>query len=178
MTRAIQLPEEKFTQLNTWLGETGELFVTLYPPLRVFRNIDPPRFGVAFFLHCVADVEEVIGAELEERALQERRIGLFIRAYRSLQYPLRGVAGPAFLDQLLSQIAEDEYYEIVSLAHRYPPYPLTPIGWAHGRQEFEEEFAKIAGQSIGVGPWIRETSGEVLEWNYEKRGNDYELVCG
>jgi hypothetical protein len=176
MTRAIQLPHEKLAALDMWLREAGELFVTVYPPLRVFRNIDPPRFGVAFFMHSVADIEKVIEAELKERGLQNRRIGVGIKAYRSRQYPFRGIAGAALLDEVLPQIADTENYEIVSLAHCYPPFPLTPIGWARGRKEFEEEFAKVAGQLIGIGRWGLPLSDEVLEWRYELRGENYELV--
>jgi hypothetical protein len=181
---ARPLTDEQRQQLERWLGETGELFIDLYPPLRFFTNLDPPRAGTRFFVRSVAAVEDIIAWEIHEPIAESRRLGFTVRAYRRLQYPLRGIAGPALLQTVLEQLPEEDYYTIVSLDHYYPPFPVVWVGAACNRAEFEEEFRKLSGQRVAVGqtygdlgaPEFVSNPDEIMEWRYERKGDHHELA--
>jgi len=159
------LTTDQREQLERWLAETGELFIDLYPPLRFFSNLDPPRSGTRFFVRSLNAIEEIVTWELDKRISESHQIGFGVRAYRRLQYPLRGTAGPELLRTVLAQVPEGGYYTIVSLDHCYPPFPVVWLGAACNRAEFEEEFRKLSGQRIGVG----QTYGDLgaLEYVYK-----------
>ena len=186
MNPAAPLTTDQREQLERWLAETGELFIDLYPPLRFFRNLHPPRPGTRFFVRSLASVEEIVAWELDKRIAESRQIGFGVKAYRYLQYPLRGTAGPDLLRTVLERVPEGEYYTIVSLDHCYPPFPVVWLGLACNRAEFEEEFRKLSGQRIGVGQVYGDVGGpeyvhkpdEIMEWAYERKGDHYELAIG
>lgn len=186
MNRAAQLRVDQRQQLESWLTETGELFIDLYPPLRFFNNLEPPRPGGRFFVKSLAAIEEIVAWELDRRIAESRQIGLILRAYRRLQYPLRGTAGPDLLRKVLEQLPEGNFYTIVSLNHCYPPFPVVYLGAACNRAEFEEEFRKLTGQRVAVGqaygdlgaPHQVHNLDEILEWRYERKGDHYGLVSG
>ena len=180
------LPDQQRKQLQCWLGEAGEIFIDLYPPLRFFSNLDPPHPGTRFFVKSVAAVEDIIAWELNQRVAESRQMGFRVRAYRRLQYALRGTAGAAFSQIVLEQFREGDCYTIVSADHYYPPFPVVWLGAARSRAEFEEEFRKLSGQRVAVGqtygdlgaPAYVPNRDEILEWQYERMGDHYELVSG
>ena len=186
MNPAARLTTEQRQQLKGWLAETGELFIDLYPPLRFFSNLEPPRPGTHFFVRSLAAIEEIIAWELDKRIAESRQSGFGVKVHRRLQYPLRGTAGPDLLRTVLEQVAEGDYYTIVSLDHCYPPFPVVWLGAARNRAEFEEELRNLSGQRIGIGQTDRDLGvpervyrpDEVMEWRYERKGDHYEIASG
>jgi hypothetical protein len=178
------ISDNRTAQLNAWLRESGELLVEVFPPLRFFRNIEPHRFGVAFFVRSAADIEEIIAAELELRVLQSKKIGLSLRVYRRSQYPLQGIAGPALIERVIGTVPDGEFYDIVSLDHRYPPFPIVWLSNAGGHVELQHELAKLAGKQVAIGKTWRDDKAmefvpnpeEIAIWSYKRKGEQYEFV--
>src|SRR5689334_8587193 len=86
-------------ELHDWLIETGELCVHF--SFRYNGGEDE------YFVRSLRDLKQLI--------LQQTRPEIEIYIFRRLQYPLRGLADDALLEQALQMIPENHWYQIVPL---------------------------------------------------------------
>lgn len=162
------LSPEQRGRLQNWLNETDELHVDVYRP----RS---GGSGVGYFVRRVDELEDLIA--------KERWPHLVLAIFRRIQYPLRGVADEAMLAQALSQIPEGEWFHLVSLDHYYPE-ECHWCGSGDTHEEMRQAFRKITGQRVGFGrnpfdrdsDWIYQTPDEVMNLDFERHGNHYEIV--
>ncbi|SPE59684.1 hypothetical protein SBV1_340051 [Verrucomicrobia bacterium] len=157
---------ERRQRLENWLSATGELCVHLYLP-------HSAGSGTNYLVRTVNELEELIAKQTWDE--------LDLAIFRRLQYPLRGAANEAMLEQALRQIADGECFELVWLEHYYPEeYWRFATGDTH--HEMREAFREAAGEQVGFGrdpcdgysDWIYRTPDEVMVLHYELRGDHYE----
>ncbi|MCL4250381.1 MAG: hypothetical protein KJ065_19680 [Anaerolineae bacterium] len=121
--------------LSDWLCETGELYVDIYLP-------HSGGGSSAYFVRSMNDLKSLIA--------QQTHPEIEIAVFHNLQYPIRGVADETLLKRALQQIADGDWYTIVSLEN---VYPFSVAWWGNGRshQELERDFADVLGEKVGIG---------------------------
>ena len=122
--------------LSDWLGSSGELYVDIYLP----------RSGAsssAYLIHSIAELKELIARQTHTET--------DITIFRSLQFPLRGIADAALLEKALSLISDGEYYSIIALEESVFPSSIDWQGEGRSHVEVKRDFAELDGESIGIG---------------------------
>lgn len=121
--------------LEDWLAETGELYVDVYLP---HSGAD----GTPYFIRSLREFKELVA--------QQTWPEIGISVFRRLQYPVRGVADQALLEQALRQISDGQCYTIVSLNHCYPSRCVFK-GRGSTHAELRNDLAEVIGERVGVG---------------------------
>ncbi len=122
-------------QLQSWLTETGELYVDHYRP-----HGGGPSDN--YFIDSVEDLEALI--------TNEKWPELVVTIFRGLQFPIRGIADETLLARALKQIPEGKEFVIKNLTERYP----SSCGcWGSGKShaELRSDFSEIIGERVGIG---------------------------
>jgi hypothetical protein len=120
--------------ISDWLEETGELYVDVYMP-------HSGGGGTGFFIRSLQDLKSLVA--------QQNWREISFSVFRRLQFPLRGVADEALLEQALAQIHDGQPYEIVNI--RYYPEQCNYAGSGTSHAEFRREFADVMGEFVGIG---------------------------
>ncbi len=153
-------------QLESWLSETGELYVDLFLP-------HSGGGGTPYFIRAIDEIEDLIASQ-KWRNLQ-------ICIFRRLHYPLRGIADDSMLEQALRDIRNGEWFHIVSLDNYYP-LPCAFLGSGDSHAELRAEFADVKGQKVGIGinpfdydeNWIYSTPDEAMALRLRRVQDRYE----
>lgn len=158
------LPTEQRGTLDSWLAETGELYVCLY-------SEHGDGSVTAYFCRAIQEIEELVAAQTWPE--------LIVTVFRGLQYPLRGVVDEALLTQALQKISDGEWFQIASLDHYYPSECVW-YGSGNSHIELRQDLSNVAGLRVGIGPDPFErneswTTEEVMVLNFKKEGEQY--VC-
>lgn len=129
------LTEPQRQQLQSWLSETGELYVDYYR----WRCGGPSD---NYFIDSVDDLESLIA--------NDKWPQLVVTIFRRLQFPIRGIADEALLARALQEIPYDKWYEIKNLKQRYPSRcECWGSGYSHA--ELKSDFSEIKGELVGIG---------------------------
>ena len=134
--------------LQTWLAETGELFVELYYP----RS----GGGGTFYLLTTANHLDQL--------VQHARDGALFFFLQQQQFPLRGSVNTAFIEQVETAIAEGEWYLITDLATY--PQALAFHGDGNTHEQLMRDLHELRGETIGVG---RDPETNPTYWQPDER---------
>jgi hypothetical protein len=134
--------------LQTWINETGELFVELYYP-------HSGGSGWFYLLMSPADVEHLI---------EQARDGALFFLLKQKQFPLRGVVDDAFISQAIATIPNGEDYLITDLANY--PEPVSFFGDGQTRKQLLADLHDLRGIRVGVG---REPDTNPAYWKEDTR---------
>ena len=155
--RQLKMPllsSQQCKVLNTWLAESGELYVAVYP-------VHGGSSGDAYFCRNVKEIEELLTKQTWPEVV--------VHIFRRVQYALRGVANEELLTKALEQIPDGEWFHFVSLDCYYPS-KCRWCGSGNSHTELRHEFAEIIGQQIGIGydpfdrddSWMSKSPDEVM----------------
>jgi hypothetical protein len=136
------------TTVQTWLNETGELFVELYYP----RS---GGSGWSYLLTSPPDLNHLV---------EQARDGGYFFLLRQQQFPLRGIVDDVFVRQVIATIRDGDDYLITDLAV-YPQH-VSFYGDGQTHKQLLADLHELRGVMVGVG---REPDTNPAYWKQDVR---------
>jgi hypothetical protein len=118
---------------QTWLNETGELFVELYYP----HSGGSGRF---YLLTAPTNFIDLI---------EQARDGALFFLLKQKQFPLRGIVDDAFISQATTAVADGEEFLITDLA-TYPEH-VSFLGDGQTHTQLIAELSDLRGRLVAIG---------------------------
>ena len=154
--------------LHDWISQTGELYIHLEYP-------HSGGSGTSYLIRTLDDLKQLILAQAHPE------IEIFI--FRSMPFPVRGLADDSLLERAIQTIPDGQWYTIASLD--YYPLPCDFLGGGKSHEELRKEFSEVGDKLVGVGAnpfdvdyiddkWLSTNTDEIMYFIVRKNLNFYE----